>query len=383
MPYFGDVMIPWVTDKDTSITKDIVEKNFVDKPPQVYEITPDLESGTYSAILNETVHDKGESFEEQQDAVLSMVSRHGTEFPFDVSGDDGYISVSSATTSIDPRQEIREAEIDIRFLDSDDYNGSIVANPFPYRGGSYDSQVEPHESFLAFPSSINVVGKTPEHTLSASEGDIDLYIISQKEVVEYEENGLDSQRESICRLFNSKDERLYSDSRVVDSNSTVNNTLLRCTYNSISADIEFYDETWESVGSVQLPFNQGYASDNTNDNVNIIFRNGNESEVRRGFSFIRFSFSNESSFDFDSDATLISDEDFYAHWEDSSERDIIIVRTSSDGNFYTDASQLGIDSLSSSEEYDVYLAVVPSEIAVDDYARYVYNIGSRRRSFVQ
>lgn len=383
MPYFGDVYLPWITDKNTSITKDIIEKNFVDKPPQVYEITPDLESGTYSAILNETVHDKNESFEEQQDAVLSMVSRHGTEFPFSVSGDDGYVVVSSANTSIDPRQEIRDAEIDVRFMDSADYNGAVVVNPFGYRNGDFSSESEPHESIVAFPSSINVVGKTPDYTITASDGNIDQYIISSREIVEYEENGLESQQQSICKVFNSAEDRIYSDSRVVDNGSTVTNSLIRLTYNETEAEVEYYDGTWETVGSIQHSFNEGYASENSNDHSHIIFRNGLESSLHRGLSATEFSFTNSTSFDFTSDATLITNGSFYAHWEDSNGRDIILVRISSDGSFYTTSSEIGLEGLTSSERYEVFLGIVPTEISVDNYARYIYNIGSRRRTFVQ
>lgn len=385
MPYFGDINLPWLVSKDTSISKDFVEKNFVDQPSQVYELTPDLEAGTYSAILNETVHDKGESFEEQQDAVLSMVSRHGTEFPFNVAGDDGYIIVSGATTVTDPRQEIRDAELDVRFLDTDDYNGAVIVNPFSYRGGAFDSQAEPHESLVGFPSSINVVGKTSDYTVTGQEGDIDYYIISDREVVEYEETDLNSQQESICRLFNSSDERVYSDSRVVDNGSTVDNSLIRVTYNSSNSQVEYYDGGWVTIGTAGLSFNNAYTSINENDEIEIAFINENTSSVYRGFSIVKYSFSDQTEFTFNSDTsvTSITEEDYYAHWEDGNGRDIVVVKTFNGGDFYTDSSDLGVENLLSSDEYDLFFGIVPSSISVSDFARYVYNIGSRKRTFVQ
>jgi len=383
--YFGDICIPWVVDKDTSIAKDTVEKNFVDKPPQVYELTPDLEAGTYTAVLNETVHDKNESFEEQQDAVLSMVSRHGIEFPFSVAGDNGYVIVNGANTSIDPRQEIRDAEIDIRFLDYNDYNAAVVVVPSVPMGSVFDSDVEPHESIISLPSSINVLNETADYTLTTEEGDLDYYIISGKNVVEYEESDVDSQQKAICRSFDSSDLRVYSDSKVIDSGSVLANSLIRSTYRQSESEIEFYDGSWSTVGSVQIPFGTGYTPENINREIQLDFINDNKSQINRGFSVIKYTFDGETQFTFSTiySVSLISDEDYYAHWEDGSGRDIIVVRTSSDGSFYTDTSELGVENLTSSTEYEIFVGVVPSAFTVDDYARYVYNIGNRRNTFVQ
>lgn len=385
MPYFGDIFIPWLTSKDTSIAKDTVEKNFVDEPPQVYELTPDLEAGTYTAILNETVHDKNESFAEQQDAVLSMVSRHGTEFPFSVAGDDGYVIVNGANTSIDPRQEIRDASIDVRFLSDNDYNAAVVVTPSIPIGADFDSITEPHESIIALPSSVSVLNETANFTVTTEEGDLDYYIVSSKNVVEYEETNLDSQQQSICRSFDSDGLRVYSDSQVLSPGSVLTNSLIRSTYTQTESKIDFYDGSWSTVGSVQLPFGTGYTPENINREIELDFINDNKSQINRGFSVVKYTFDEETQFAFDTtdSVSLISDEDYYAHWEDGSGRDIIVVRTSSDGSFYTDTSELGIQNLTSSTEYEVFVGVVPSAFTVDDYARYVYNIGNRRNTFVQ
>lgn len=388
MPYFGDVYIPWITDKDTSISKDTVEKNFVDHPPQVYELTPDLEAGTYTAVLNETVHDKDESFVEQQDAVLSMVSRHGTEFPFSVAGDDGYVIVSSANTSIDPRQEIRDAEIDVRFLDGSDYNGCMIVNPYPFKGGSFDSEVEPHETLASFPSSINVIGKTPDLTLEGEDEDIDYYIISDRGVLEYEETDLNSQQNNICHLFNSTDERIYSESRIVDDGSTVNNSKCRVTYNDSGSQVEYYDSRgWNLLGTVNLPFGDGYPSVNENEQIDLEFVNDNSSSLYRGMPFVEYTFSGESEFvlELDTEVQVYDDtwSDYFAQWSDGNFLNIIIVKAFNEGDFFNNDPEIGIENLTPSDEHKLMVAVAPTELAMQDFARYVYNVGSRRRSFVQ
>jgi hypothetical protein len=383
MTYFGDIDLPFITEKDTSISKDVVEKNFVDAPPQVYNVTPDLESGSYSLVLNEAHHARNETFEEQRDAVLSMASRHGTEFPFEVGGDVGYVLVNNASTSITPSQEIEEGEIELRYLDDNSYRSAVKVTPENPRNSDFD--VTPKETLVGFPTFVDVVNETADFTISTEDTDLDLYIVDSSTVYEYDEDSTDmskSQRESICRLYNSNDLRLYSDSKVVDNGSYINNSLVRVDYNSDSSTIEYYDGGWTTIGDVELPFDDGYASDNTNDGITVEFVNGNESTVYRGFSVAEYTFSGETSFTFGVDATLQSTNNYYAHWNDGT-YDVIIVRESSDGSFFTNVSDFGVNSLGSSTEYTKYVGIVPSAVSVSDYARYVYNLGNRRRTFTQ
>lgn len=389
MVSFGDIEIPWLTSKDTSISKDTVEKNFVEEPPEVFELTPDLESGTYSAILNETVQEKNESFEEQQDAVLSMVSRHGTEFPFESSGDDGYLLVNSASVNIFPSLEIREGELQVRFLKQSVYNPAIKAKPRSNYNGDFATSASPVETFIALPSSLNVINHTENYQVTSEDGNLSLYTFSGDTVFEFEEDSNDttlSQTHSICRLFNSAGERYYSDKRVVDNGSTADNGLFSVTFQGSSSPLEYYDgSTWQDIGSVQLPFNDGYAEQNTNDEVAVEVLNGNRGYIYRGFSAVGYDFHGQTSFDFTPTETFTeqSINDYYAHWQDGSGRDIIIVRTSNDGSFYTGASDIGIQNLSSSEDYSAFVAVVPTPVTVSDYARFIYNYGLRNRTFTQ
>ena len=387
MVWFGDISIPYLTEKDTSISKDVVEKNFVDEPPQVFELTADLEAGSYSVILNEKIHEKDESFIEQEDAILSMVSRHGTEFPFQSAGDSGYALVESANVTTFPSLEIREGNIEVRFLDEDDYHSAVKATPDSLRNAAFDDDAIPVESYVAFPSEVEIVGYSPSYTLSTADGDVDLYTFDEKTIFEYDEleERHESQQIAICRLFNSDDERLYSDSRVVDNSSYVSNSLIRNTYNETEATLEYYDGTWNTIGSVQLPFNAGYGHTNENDEVTLRFVNGNESSVYRGYSVVRYEFDGETEFTFEPELSFTETNitSYYSHYTDSNDNDLLIVRTDSHGSFFDDGAVFGIQELDATEEYQVYVGVVPDGVLVDNYARYVYNFGRRDRTFVQ
>ena len=387
MVWFGDISIPYLTEKDTSISKDVVEKNFVDEPPQVFELTADLEAGSYSLILNEKIHEKNESFVEQEDAVLSMVSRHGTEFPFQSAGDSGYALVESANVTTFPSLEIREGEVEVRFLDANDYRSAVRATPDSLRNAAFDSDATPVESYVAFPSQVEIFGLNADYTLSTADGSIDLYTFDEKTIFEYDEleERHESQQIAICRLFNSDDERLYSDSRVVDNGSYISNSLIRNTYNETEAALEYYNGTWNEIGSTQLSFDDGYGLTNENDEVTVSFINGNQASLYRGFSVVRYDFTDESSFEFESTKSITEEsiEDYYAHYVHEDGYDLVIVRTSADGSFFDDGNIFGVQDLITSEEYTFYVGVVPENITVSDYARYVYNFGSRERTFTQ
>lgn len=386
MTWFGDIYLPWITEKDTSITKDVVEKNFVDSPPQVFELTPDLENGTYSAILNEEVHEKNESFEEQRDAVLSMVSRHGTEFPFNVGGDIGYILVESANNTITPSQEIQESEIEIRYFDKDEYNPAVKVIPQPPRNGDFSPT--PEENIVAFPSDINVVGKTPNQTVTGEEGDIDFYLVSDRSVLEYGENESDfslSQKESICRVFDSDNNRVYSDSKTLQNGTKVDNSLFKLGFGSTDSTFNFYDGSWQVIGDINLGFNYSYAKDNENDFVSLESTNNETYSFYRGLSLIEIEFNTQTDLTFTPNTGFAeqSINNYYAHWQDSDGYDVVFVRETIDGDFFTTLSEFGIQNLDSSINSVVYVGIVPSQFSVSDYARYVYNLGKRQRTFTQ
>lgn len=389
MVWFGDIYIPWITEKDTSITKDIVEKNFVGENPQVYELTPDLENGTYSFILNENVHEKNESFEEQQDAVLSMVNRHGTEFPFAIGGDEGFALVENASTSIGTTQEIRNADAELRFLSDEDYYSAFEVKIHPYIDGDFEEETD-LRTMVAFPDTVDVIETEPEYIIRGEDSNMELYTMTEPSLFEYEDPYNDSRRKNICKLYNSEGERLYSDCRVVDAGSYINNGLVRVGYDDTSSQLEYWDSgSWDLIGEASLNFGDGYPSKNQNDEIDIEFINGNGSTIYRGFSAVKYTFSNTNDFHFSTEAEVdnMSIRDFYSwYWEKNNDHDVILIRTSDDGDFYSEEYGFGIENLDASEEYSVFIAVMTydlSDIYIREMAEWVYNIGTRRPTFTQ
>ena len=381
MTYFGDIAIPWVSEKDTSVTKEVIEKNFVDKAPDVYELNTNLESGSYSIILNEEYHPRNESFEEQHDAVLSMPSRHASEFPVDVGGDIGYVDVTSSTTTSTPQQEIDEGEISIYFYESDEYSPAVKSILDEDRFSNF--VVEPVESLIGFPSFINVVGETSDYTIPSEDGDIDLYIVTSGEVLEFNSADIvEAEQESICRLFDGEDNRVYSDSKDIHFGSNIENSLIDITFNGNSSSIEYYSGSWNDLGQVELASDYGYASDNSNDFITVEFINDNGASIYRGFPCVEYNFEGESTFTHTLDGSLVSEEDYYLHYQNTLGDDMVMVRKSSDGLFFDSSSAFGVEQLNTSKEYNIFIGYVPDGIPVEDYARYVYYLDKTPRTMI-
>lgn len=385
--YFGDICIPWLTSKDTSIDREVVEKNFVDSPPQVFELIPNLEAGSYSAILNETVQDKNESFEEQIDAVLSMPSRHATELPVEVAGDKGHIVVETSTTTTFPSKEVREAEIEIRFTDHSDYGPAVSAKPFSISDAYSPSPVE---SVYPIPSTENVLNRTSEFTISSEDGDLDYYLYSDSEVIEYERDVDEysvGERIAPVRLYNADDLRIYSDMKAVGGGFTIQNSLISIEYNSSTSTVDYYDGAWNEIGDITFGVDDGYPATNENNQVSIEFVNGDNTSVFRGYPITKLDFSSQTSISFNPTENITvgdNSEDWYrTATMDSSGYELIIIKTSADGDLVNDATSLSWENIDNSNDYTAFIGVVPSEISASDYARYVYNRGSWRRTLTQ
>lgn len=387
MPYFGNIFIPWITDKDTSISKDTVEKNFVDEDAQVYELTPDLEAGTYSAILNEAYHDKNESFDVQQDAVMSMVERHGSEFPFSSTGDDGYAVADSSSISIDSRQEIREAELSLRFLQQSDYNPAvrIVPRDLPRS----DFSITPSETLASLPSSIsNANGLTADFTITGEDSDIDLYIISDQTVLKYTQDANDitlSENLNICKSFDDVGNRVYSSNPDLGLGSQLSNGLVRSDTADLSSSFDYYDGTWTTLGSVEIPCDVGYTSENGNNEIKLNYINGNKQSIYRGFPMFRYDFTSETDFTFNSNVgvSLVNSDTWYGIWDNANTVTLFSVIDTSGASISTDTTNdnVGWTGLDSAKDYRVYFGVIPPSIPNTDFVRYVYNLGFRSRTF--
>lgn len=384
MPYFGDIFIPWLTTKDTSISRDVIEKNFVDAPPQVFELNNNLESGTYSAILNEDVHKKNESFSEQTDAINSMPGRHVSEFPYAVGGDKGHIVVENSTVEITPSNVIRRAELDIRFLSSDKFKpaASVEASE-----ASSDFTVTPIESVYPIPADATV-SKNPEVTVSTRDGDVDFYKYSTRENISWTlpSDYASVERVSPTRLYKSNDERVYSDLPAVENNSYFDNGLLKATLKD-PTDISYYDGSWVKVGDIDVQGGSGYASEYSNDETEVSFAsNSYYYSIYRGLPVVEVNIS-DSSLTFTSTENITSADTSNLYYStatmDSSGYELILIRESSDGSISVNSDNITLSGLDSTNEYTIYVGVVPSEMNSENLARWVFNRGSWRRTMVQ
>lgn len=403
MPYFGDIDIPFFTEKSTSISKDVVEKNFVDEPPQAFELSADLEAGTYTVILHEDFHERNESLGEQKDAVRSMAARHPAEFPLSISGDNGFIIVDAASLSVIPSEEYREAELGIRFMDRDTYRSAIGVES-EYTNSEFEPT--PKESVLAIPStSSNVKNSsgslTPEFSIETEEGTLDLYQYGDsRETIEFDVGEVSSDgrpdegmspvriRDGSGNYTSTGEYRFYSSARY-SSDIVIDNGIVRGESDGALSSIFRYHSSsdgWDGIGSVQLSNGVGYPSVQENYGSTFSFVDEYDLTSYRGYSVLKYSgVTGTDTFTFDSNYSLDSgtDNNYYYTAPDSEGNDLLVVRTSTDGSFAQSNGEIRVENLSTTNEYTFFAGFAPSGVTIDDYARYVYNRGSWRRMLVQ
>lgn len=385
----GDINIPILTDKQTDISKEVVQKNFVDSPPQAYELTPNLESGSYTAVLHEGEHSRSENFTEQRDSIRSLPQRHGTEFPFDWAGDTGHVLPESSTTSITPSEEIEQAELSLRFLESDTFQPGINTTATAI---STDFSPTPEESIIAIPDTSQNVQDVNGNSQSAlatvsSENATFEYYTYQDLVFQYElpsNNYTQIERDDPVRMYNSSDERVYSD-KGLKTGSYVENGLIRGTYNSSSIGLEEYDSGWTSFGDITVPSEQdGYAKKNENYMVESKWIDSHISTVFRGWPVFQVDVDSISTFTFTADSSItVSDSGSWYRIVNDGTRDIFVVRASSDGSFSVSSPKVEVTGLNSSTEYTFFVGYIPSTFTNSDFVRYVFNRGSWDRTFIQ
>lgn len=381
--WLGDIAVGMLTDKDTDISKEVVEKNFVDEPVQVYELTPNLESGSYSLVFNEEMHPRSESLSEQRDATLSMPDRHIAEFPFSMAGDEGHILVEQSNASITPSQMIDEGEISIRFMAKSDYRPAFKLNSSSFNDVFDIGQ----KSIVALPSQVQNVSQASDYQISSRDGALDLYEYSDRVILKYDrsEEYTSDERISPVRVYNSAGERIYSSVKAVSQGDYVENGIVRNTFQSPTV-FDVYDNGWRQIGNVNLNVGDGYISEPSNYNTEIEFTTSDKVSLRKGFGAFRYTISEQDSFSFNSDETLtVVDDttDSYRVVENSSNDQLVLLRTSLDGNFNIGSNVVEVTGLDVSKEYTFFFGVVPSEIAYSDYVEYLYNIGKQKRTLVQ
>jgi len=387
MVYIGDIDIPILTEKDTSIDRDVVEKNFVDAPPQRYELIPSLESGTYTALLHEKVHDRNESFAEQIDSVRSLPYRNVSECPIEVSSERGYLAVDVGSISIIPSLQVRESEIDVRFLDFDTYIPAIKCNAQSY---SEDFDVT-EESVIPIPTFVQEVNKnntsdTPSFSITAEETTFGYYTYTQGDILDYIPSDSDItqvERESPVRLFDGSNNRIYSGSSNFNDFS-LSNGVLKFERQSDTVYVDTWDSGWQRAGNFVLDSDVGYLPDFGNYETTVETISENRISSHRGFWVNRVTITGRNQFQFNVDIDTVDNQTSLYHSVNTVDGyTAILVRGQNEGNINTMTNSILVDNLNSSEEYTYFIGFVPDELTSQEAAEYAFTRGNWKRSLKQ
>lgn len=390
--WFGDIAVGLVVDKDTDISKDVTEKNFVDEPVQVYELTPNLEAGSYSVFVLEETHPRSETLSEQRDAVLSMPERHVSEFPFAVASDEGHVLVEESNLSITPSEMVDEGEIGIRFMSSDNFRPAYILQAESEDG---DFSVSPEESVIPVANAAGDVydestGNTvsPETpTITTEDGQVNLYKYdSSRNVYSYDRSTSlygESERVGPVRTYDAGDERIYSSLHQVTSGSYMNNGRVEAVFNDSSVTLNEYDgTTWNKFGDVDtFTYEPAYLSDIGNISSTVTFRNDVDVTMKKALPFVRFDFSGKTSFEFSPDESFTVDSTSnksVVFTDGTSGRTMALVRNKNDGSLNTTSTTVSWDSLDTSTEYTAFIV-----LNANTFEDYVFALGNRKRSLVE
>lgn len=409
MPYFGDIFVPWITETDTSITKNTVEKNFVDEAPEVFEITTNLESGSYSLIFNEDQHPRQESFTEQKDAVRSMPTRHGTEFPVEFAGNKGYVVVNGSTVNTTPSEEIQEGEINILFLDEEDYKAAFKVRSFsakdPFDTPDPDSD---YQGILALPQEAQNVtsdfGISPDFSIEGEDGVMGFYDYERfQQTISYDPPSDDFTalpRINPCRITDSSGNRVYSD-KAIQSGSVISNGVARVERTiSDNFAFEFYHGgDWILIDElVDDIFNSEYGYASINENMEVVVDWTEQVSVRmlRGHpmfelqltgSFVEKPESNFISFFYGDtliDENVGDDENQYIVVEDNDTGLQAFITAFNDINLSWNDGEFTISGRFDEDvDYSFHIGIIPPEVNYLTYIDRLYNLGSYQKTFVE
>lgn len=116
--FIGNVEIPLLVSKDTSVGRETVTKEFIRDNPQFFQESANFESGTYSAYLNQENHSESKTLEEQIKSIRNLLERKPQENKISYANGEAYVVVNSVGDVIDVDEEIKEVEIDLIILES-------------------------------------------------------------------------------------------------------------------------------------------------------------------------------------------------------------------------------------------------------------------------
>lgn len=381
MVWFGDVDVPIISDVGTAFNVETVNTNFVDNAPQSYKLYSELEQGTYTVFLNQEIHERSETLSEQRDSLTGMVERHGSEFPINDRSEEGFLLVDAVDIFQTSSEMVDEAEIDTRYLSSDEYKGAIRCNSINITD---DFDIE-EKSLIPTPSTVSVekdgISVNPYKTISYSGTDVDYY--------EYEtgtfswiKNNFDSSYErKIPVRLTSESERIYSTDNVltdfkidnvcasVESDSQNNNTIIK-------------NPDGGTVAEVDFTYSDGYTTINTNDIVNVHSTGDETITSFRGYPFFRYDINNRTDFEVNVNSlTEVEEDNHYIVVSNGNGDDVIVVRAEDIGSFTTDNTTVSVEV--NGAETSFFVGYVPNNLSYEETARVAFSRGSWRRTFLK
>lgn len=396
---FGEIEIPIITSKDTSISKDVTEKNFVDELPRVYELTEDLESGTYSIVLNKGLHPSDFSLKVQRDSVISMPEYHPAELPFDDGNDSGFVLVESASTDITPSQEIDRGELSIRFMEESEYTPAVRTQAVP-ASDDFSISSSTAQGIFGIPTGVSLNGTpTSLGTITSASGDIDLYSYDSS-LNNWQYSSSDyvaTTKQSAVTTFSigSVLEKMFSSAFSKKESFLHQNGLLRSRIGPSQSNdclFDYYDgSSWNNdIASVNfgLKSDRGFVENpgSRTQSLNIPKDNLKVGSWK-GIPAQKITFSGESSV-----AVKVSNgisnydlHNYYVSWNDGT-FDYVFVRYSGSGYFSvsTANNEVGWSGLDSSKEYEFVFGKIPStqELTPEKYASRLFSIGKQEPTLI-
>ena len=382
MPWFGDINIPVISDVDTSIDVNTIDTNFVDEDPRTYRLHSRLESGNYSVFLTENLHPRNETLEEQRDSVLSMVDRHGSEFPVEYEGGRGYIVVDTVNLIQSPSEIVDSAELTLTFLPEDNYTSGWIK----WTKDSSDYNI-PNYNFFPISSEVDVIvdgeWKDPSVSINTFGGEVDLYKYSGKSKIRTYISDFSSyfERTSPCRVF-SNGNRIYSKLKEIRS-FEIENSIISISSSNNNLDISYYDGSWEEVASVSYNHNVAYPERNVNDWVKCRSDTSESVSLSRGSHTSSIEVKDRDAFNvsFDVDS-VVSQDDYYMSVLSQDGYKIILVREKDIGTFGTTPTSAFLTGINK-RDIKMHVGVVPSELSSEQVAVSALSEGESKRTFLE
>lgn len=405
--WFGDIGIPWIISRDTSISKETIEKNFARQPPYIFEKDPETESGSYTAILNKEAHEEDWDLNKQEDAVLSMAGRNPVELPFQVSNTRGHIYVTNSSVSRRlSSDDYTDISLDVKFYPDEFYPAFRLKSKEISRKGHTDYRSAVPISSAAgdvVDSSGDVL--SPEFSIPSHTGDIDFYEYTD-DVYTYERNDSEYHLDEYIGTVNVRDRRFDQERQMrslLGISGSIENDIYRADITPPGGG-DYHIETyfredggiWRHSGEIEYD-NPGslFILDYSNYSSTISspdFDNVRDIRMFKGYPMVSLSAESEMSTSYYMEgATEVSSGDapetqyvVMGH----PERDFKLIAISGNPDIPIETSgdlSLEYDSSNATDStnFEVFFGVLPDGVDSEKYADYVINISEWKRTLVK